>query len=468
MIRIASFLALLFTCTSLFATGTDAKQEYVKHDSLSHIREAKNLREWFTNGETHGLLRLNTIQTRHLEDRIHHAALAVGGRLMFHTASWKGFQLGIGGVFSSNIVSTNLTERYAESYLKPKWERQLFDITDPASKSQLNELEELFVKYNYKTAYIKIGKMPINTPLVNPQDSRMKPSAFSGIKFNWYHEKDLAFDASYLIKTAPRSTKEWYTIAESINLYKRAMANDSAGQHIPESEIHSSGLLILAAHYLPYENLRFRLWQYYTTNISYVSFFQSEYDYKSMRFGLQYLYQKQSGTGGNADTDKKYIPDGHQVHLLSAKIAYTKKQWEISYNTTANLNNSRLIFPREWGNEPFYTFIPRYRIENVKGAISQAIKLNKKIKTRHSDLKIDLAYVLSSYKLERAEHPYFDDYYGQFHFEINTAFHGYFEGLSLRFLTMYYMHSEEINENVSDPTFKKNLFHSQLILDYRF
>ncbi|MEX2592709.1 MAG: OprD family outer membrane porin, partial [Anditalea sp.] len=350
MIRFSLLMGFLLLSAKLFAASEDEGQEYVKHDSLTHIREAKNLREWFTNGETHGLLRLNTIQTRHFENSIHHAALAAGGRLMFHTASWKGFQLGIGGVFSSNIVSTDLTESYAESYLKPKWERQLFDITDPASKSQLNELEELFVKYSYKTAFIKIGKMPINTPLVNPQDSRMKPSAFSGIKFNWYHEKDWALDASYLIKTAPRSTKEWYSIAESINLYKRALANDSIGQHIPESEIHSSGLLILAAHYLPFENLQFRLWQYYTTNISYVSFFQSEFDHKTFRFGLQYLYQKQAGTGGNADKDKKYIPDGHQVHLLSAKIGYNKNNWEISYNTTFNLNNSRFIFPREWGN----------------------------------------------------------------------------------------------------------------------
>ena len=62
-----------------------------------------------------------------------------------------------------------------------RYEIGLFDIEDPSNKKDIDRLEELYLKYNFKNATITVGKQLINTPFINLQDGRMRPTVVEGV-----------------------------------------------------------------------------------------------------------------------------------------------------------------------------------------------------------------------------------------------------------------------------------------------
>jgi hypothetical protein len=60
----------------------------------------------------------------------------------------------------------------------------LFDLEDPGNKANMDRLEELYLKYNFKKSEIIFGKQLINTPFINLQDGRMRPTGVEGL---WFH-----------------------------------------------------------------------------------------------------------------------------------------------------------------------------------------------------------------------------------------------------------------------------------------
>ena len=72
-------------------------------------------------------------------------------------------------------------ERDELSHRTARFERQLFGITDPENHHDLDRLEELYINYRRKRISLTLGKQSIYSPLVNPQDGRMKPYVLDGL-----------------------------------------------------------------------------------------------------------------------------------------------------------------------------------------------------------------------------------------------------------------------------------------------
>jgi hypothetical protein len=354
--------------------------------------------------------------------------------------------MGIGGIYTYNILSTDLSNATDNPYT-PKWERQLFDLEDPNNKHDLDRLEELFIKYRHKDSYIKLGKMLLNTPLVNPQDSRMKPSAFQGIWLDWNEGHKFEINGGFFNKVSPRSTTEWIKISESMELYEYLLNPDSI-----HYEVDTKGLVIVGGHYIPNEKLSFHSWQYLIENISFITFNQIEYQESQIKLGLQYYFQ-------NSINENHYLDRDLLTHKISGQIKWIEDKWQISYNQTANLTDYAMKFPSEWGAEPFYTFISRHRIIGLEEVNSRAVKLDIQPFDKWKSLNIGLYGVNSSFNQSKAEYSM-----TQLSLDIQTYFHGNWKALKLRVLNSYF-----ITDGFAEGDFlHESIFHSQLILNYRF
>ncbi|WNB18371.1 OprD family outer membrane porin [Marivirga arenosa] len=441
---------IAFFILSTAALAQNNHQQYEGIDSVKHgsfnPNEAHSFHEWFKNGHVSGLFRSNTIQTFRPSSNSFHAASGLGGRIYYHSAYWHGLQVGVGGIYTYNILSTDLSET-ADHEFNPKWEHQLFDLEDPQNKHDLDRLEELFIKYRFKDSYIKFGKMVLNTPLVNPQDSRMKPSAFQGLWLDWNEGHKFEINGGFLNKVSPRSTTEWISMSESIGLYDRLLGDDTTHR-----EVHTKGLALLGGHYIPNEHISFHSWQYYIENVSFITFNQLEFDVRDLNFGLQYYYQSTTHENEYTDID-------HTNHTISARAKWVGDRLQISYNHTQSLSDNGIIFPSEWGGEPFYTTISRHRIIGLENVNSKALKLDLQPFDNWKSLNIGIYGVNSSFNNSNEESSL-----TQLSFDMQTQFRGEWSDLRLRLLNSYF-----IPKGYQEEHFHyESIFHSQLILNYRF
>ena len=124
----------------------------------------------FKHGTASGHLRYFFMVTDNEKGLSDYFANAAGGGLKFETAKFKGFQMGISGFFTFNIGSSDFLKRDQKTGQVSRYEIGLFDIEDPLNKTDIDRLEELYLKYNFHQSTITLGKQLINTPFINLQD----------------------------------------------------------------------------------------------------------------------------------------------------------------------------------------------------------------------------------------------------------------------------------------------------------
>jgi hypothetical protein len=121
---------------------------------------------------------MSTINQGNLKDDY---AIASGAGIGLLTKRLKGFQIGVSGFFIYNLHSTALYEKDSLTGLSNRYEVGLFDIQNPSNRNDLDRLEELYLKYSYSKSNVVIGKINLNTPFINPQDGRMRPTLSKGV-----------------------------------------------------------------------------------------------------------------------------------------------------------------------------------------------------------------------------------------------------------------------------------------------
>jgi hypothetical protein len=249
----------------------DSSETTTNHEHLS--QQVNGPKDWFSKGQFRGLIRYHFMSTQNKGELSDFWANAIGGRLYYHTAVWHGFQVGVGGLFTFNIGSSDLTHKDEATGRGSRWERQLFDMTDPSNKTDLDRLEELFVKYHWRNSSVQYGKITINTPLVNAQDGRMKPSVFNGLWLEFKEMKNVNVHFGYFNRASPRSTVEWFPIEEAMTVYGLGVNPDGS----PSGYRHnttSKGLFINGLKFSPNESIHIQNWNYAIQNVVNTNFTQ--------------------------------------------------------------------------------------------------------------------------------------------------------------------------------------------------
>lgn len=401
-------------------------------------------------------------------------ALATGGGLGYYSPIIKNFQVGLSGFIIYNLSSSHLSP--APPFTN-RYEIGLFDVTNPDNHEDLDRLEDLYLRYyisEKNKSYFQVGKFHLKTPLINLQDGRMRPNLQEGLWFEWNEWRRIYLKGGLLWNTSPRGTIRWYNMGNSIGVYPNGRAvngqrADYAG-YVPTRKVW-----ITQIGFKPITALTTELWNYHAEKLFNVALIKTEFkkkkDHHTWFGGIQYLWQR-SVFNDTLALEKQYITRNEQSHSLSARIGKTfnrtGNEWQLNY--TRITAHGRFLFPREWGIESFYTFLPRERTEGMGNVHALMLQNTCPIGKAHH-LSVNTAagaYLLPAVSEARLNKYALPSYY-QLSFRLRYTFSGFLHGLQADVLYLY--KGNLVTELEKSPAYfhnKVNMHHFSLMLDYYF
>lgn len=463
-------VAVLYAAIS-FAQDTLKTVPVLHPAEVSHSgARAGNLQEAFRQGRFDGSFRTYFMRTDNAPDLSDYYALAAGGSLRFRSSPYYGVSFGIGGLFNYNLASSDLSVKDPRTGALNRYEIGLFDVKNPKNRSDLDRMEELWLRYQWKQSQVTLGKQSIQTPFVNNQDSRMRPTAESGLWVEVNDLKNFKIEGGWLWKISPRSTVEWFSVGESIGLYPKGLNPDGTGSGYPEN-LKSAGVGLLGVTRQAGKHTRIQVWNQYVENIFNTVFAQVDYTRPlkkehTLLFGFQVIHQNALANGGNEIASKTYFLKGGQSNVFGAQAGWQRHGWQALAAYTRVTADGRFLAPREWGREPFYTFMSRERVEGSGDSHSVTGRVNWQ--TKDKKMRIEAAYGhfylpdVTNFALNKYAFPAFR----QLNVDVRYTFGGMFEGLRAQFLYVWKGRIGEVYGNDRLVINRVNLSHINLILNY--
>ena len=402
---------------------------------------ARSLAEAFGRGHWHGRVRNDFLATVNQGNLPDYYANGLGAGVRFETALLHGFQLGAGGFFWANLASSDLATPDAATGAVNRYEAGLFDVTDPGRRQLTGRPEELYVRYRRRHSSATFGRQLLSTPLLNPYDGRLTPSYAQGLWLEIGELPRTTVTAGWLTHMGPRSTTAWYSVANSIGVYPSGVS-ETGQRSAYAGNLRSRGVGVLAVSRQLGERTRAQVWNYYADNLFNTVFSEittsRDAGAGQLTLGGQFLYQRTVGTGGNADPRLAFSVPGHQAQALSARLGYQLGAWRVSGNYTRITRAGRFLFPREWGREPFYAFMPRERDEGA-GGLDAAVLLASYAVPAAPGLTAEVGY--GRYYLPDVRNTRLNKYgmpsYQQLNASLTYPFRGGASGLKWQLLYVY-------------------------------
>ncbi|MBK9335981.1 MAG: outer membrane porin, OprD family [Lewinellaceae bacterium] len=435
-------------------------------------KQAQNLLEAFERGRFQGNFRSYFMATDNTRDLTDYHAWAAGGSLFFQTAPWHGFSAGMGGMFNYKILASDLTAKDPRTGAVNRYEIGLFDVENPQNNNNLDRVEELWLRYTHKKASITIGQQALQSPFINHQDGRMRPTVESGVWVETNAVKNTKIEGGWLWRISPRSTVRWYDIGASIGLYPRGLNPDGTASGYPEN-VQSAGIALLGITRQVGKRTRIQVWDQYVENVFNTAFAQADYTHPlqnghKLLFGLQLAHQDALADGGNPDVSKTYFEKGGQSNTISTQAGWARGNWQALAAYTRVTADGRFLSPREWGREPFYTFITRERMEGYGDSHSATGRVIWQ--TTDKKLRMEAAYghfYLPDVR-DNALNKYAFPAFNQFNFDVRYAFGGTLRGLRAQFIYVWKGRLGEVYDNDKYVINKVDMSLYNLILNYSF
>lgn len=439
------FLSIL---TLFFLTGLVRAQHQETNEkplvykgSKHHIADSNTILYAFKKGTFHGHFRYYFMATDNTRDLTDYYANAAGGGLHYQTDKYKNFQFGVSGFYVFNIGSTDLDTIDPSTGQLNRYEIGLFDQEDPHNHKDIDRLEELFLKYHVLKGHFTLGRQLINTPFINLQDGRMRPTGVEGI---WYESDKLKrtkIQGGYIYAISPRGTTKWYEVQHSIGLYPSGVNPDGSKSDYHD-HVTSKGLFSLGVSHAIKPSLKVTFWDLYVDNI--FNSVMAEIEYKkelkldrTLYSAGQFIRQDAVNDGGNSDVSKTYFTPGGKSMSFGFKVGLKSKTTDFSLNYNRITSHGRYLMPREWGRDPFYTFTPRERNEGFGDVHALVLKAKKNFPKIH--LKTALAGGIvnmpdvKDFRLNKYGMPS----YAQVNLDVRYGFDNLLKGLDAQLLIVY-------------------------------
>ncbi len=396
-------------------------------------------------------------------------ALAHGAGIGLITKPYKGLQLGLSGYFIFNVWSSNLAEKDPITQSLNRYEIGQFDVLNRTNRHNLDRLEDLFFRYSRRLLTITLGRMTLETPFVNMQDGRMRPTLEEGI---WFHQRSVSnrwkWQGGVIWGISPRSTVDWFKIRESIGPY--GIGVNTQGYRIPvEIEDQARVLVMINPEIDVTENIKILYWNAFFENVMNTAMIEirSKTHVKAgeMYFNSMWIHQNAIGNGGNEDQERTYIERGAQSNVIGFQLGLKNKVYMVNLNYTHILNGDRYLMPREWGRDPFYTFMSRERNEGLANVHAFTTQLTR---TQESGLKWGggLGYYRLPSITNFAQNKYGMPSYGQVNLFASYGFKGVWEGLEIRFLIAGKTEMSKEIIPLKNQINKVNMINSNVVIDF--
>jgi hypothetical protein len=348
-------------------------------------------------------------------------------------------------------------------------------MSNPDNHEDLDRLEDLYLRYYFtksNKSFIQYGKFHLKTPLINLQDGRMRPNLQEGFWAEWNDAKKFSASAGWLTRTSPRSTIHWYGIGKSLIYPNGRAVNGLKADYTTSTK--SDGIFISNIGIKPVQGVTYHLWNYYVDDLFNITLNKVEIKKKSNNktwiAGVQYLWQK-SVYKDTFSIEKQYIGKDAQSHALSGRLGFTTTRGEEwLFNYTRITKHGRFLFPREWGIEPFYTFMQRERNEGA-GDVHALTLQHSRFLDKHKDLSLLIA--AGVYSLPDASNAKLNKYAMPSYYQINVKtkyrFRGFLRGLNLE---MLYSYKGNLDKTIEVTTVnyhnKVDMHHFSVVMDYYF
>ncbi|MFN0081879.1 MAG: OprD family outer membrane porin [Ferruginibacter sp.] len=473
MKRIVTAVFLLLIGNTLFAQNQQISEiPKMYKDKQVEKQDTTSLLSAFKRGHFNGHFRYFFMSTQNQNGLTDYYANAAGGGIRYETANFHGFHFAAGGFYTFNIGSSNLAKPDTTTGQSNRYEIALFDVKNPYKKKDIDRLEEFYIKYHYKKSSIVYGRQLINTPFINLQDGRMRPTGVEGFWFEMNEVKKLKLEGGWLYAISPRGTTKLFDIGESIGVYPTGVNIDGTkSQHA--NNLTSKGVFLAAAHVELNKNVTLQGWNVFTENIFNTTMLQTDFslplkDNNTIFAAAQFIRQDAVSNGGNEDAAKTYFEKGGKAITFGAKAGWKNKQWEASSNYNRITADGRYLMPREWGREPFFTFLPRERNEGLGDVHAIMGKVNYNI----PKIRVKTSLAAGYYKLPDVKDYRLNKYgvpsYTQVNTDVRYAFNKVLKGLEAQLLVVGKLNSGETYNNKRFEINKVNMVLYNFVLNYHF
>jgi hypothetical protein len=287
-------------------------------------------------------------------------------RIAVQSTPYKGFSIKAGyrafGIHAhSDVWAPESTTGQINRY-----ETGLFDQLNPEQR-YFGKVEELHLAYAGSTVQGTIGRMFINTPFINPQDGRLNPTAVEGVRAGLRLSPSVKLDSWAIWRIGPRSTGGWYHVGQTFGLYPTGRGTDGAPSRYP-GHVRSDGVAIVHLEWAISPTSKVEFWDTYVDNISNtvlgeLSGTWGRHPSRKWKYGLQMAMQQGVVEGGSSDETLRYKDPQDKNYVLGGRWGLDFGKNKASLNFTRIWGEGRFLSPREWGRDPFYTFLPRERNE---------------------------------------------------------------------------------------------------------
>lgn len=348
-------ILILFVFSTFFLLQANAQEsDTVSKKSKSPIQGTIGLRSFW-------------MSTSYWEDFKNDYALGQSAYLQLKTKKYKGFSIVGRYTVFGNLWSSDLLERDPVTKNFNRYEVGLFDVNNPSDRF-FGKIEEFQIRYSLPKFSAVAGRMDINTPFINPQDGRLSPTYVEGIRLDLKPDKKNQLSAQFIGRMSPRSTSGWFDIGETIGMYPVGQS-EFGGPSNYEGNTKSSFFTVIDWQHRTDSEIQMQLNHTYVDNISSTVFTQAIKDWemanndKKFITGLQFIVQNGIGEGGSPEPEKRFKNPDDLNFVLGGRIGVKSKRsiWWLNY--TRIDGKGRFLNPREWGRDPFFTFIPRERNE---------------------------------------------------------------------------------------------------------
>lgn len=423
-------------------------------------------------GRFQGNIRTYFTATDNQKQLSDYQALGMAASMEYQTPLlFNHFKAGIRGTFMGNLASSDLAKPDPLTGQSNRYEVGLFDVTNPEQRANLNRLEKLYLTVQFsKKSELTIGRQLPKTPFINPQDGRLSPTFVESAAWDIRPLPKLKIHSEYIWKVAPRSTLQWYKVGQSIGLYPLGISPEGVPSQY-KNNLSSGGVGILGVVYQPGQ-FAIEFWDTYIDNILNTGYLKVEWKSKPIAqknwfAGLQLVRQNTLGNGGNPDLAETYAQPGGKSVVFSGRVGRQSPTLDVFLNATRITAAGRYLMPREWGRDPFYTFMPRERNEGFGDVTSFSINSIFKANQR---LKFDLS--AGYFKLPDTRNFVLNKYgipaYAQLNADLTYTFGRYLKGLEAHIL---YVRKERIGNTYGNDRYtinKVNMNHMNLIINYTF
>ncbi|MFZ9733337.1 MAG: hypothetical protein ACO3BA_08235, partial [Schleiferiaceae bacterium] len=311
----------------------------------------------------------------------------------------------------------------------------------------------------------QLGRFQRETPFFNAQDGRMRPTLEEGL---WLRQSlgPWKLRGAAVWSISPRSTVDWYPVAQSVGIYGRGVRADGSPAAYVLSDA-GKALYVAGAQGPLAKNLTMEAWSMAFPNVMHSHTAQLEYRRGEAKFRVLGLAQGRLGDGGNSNEALTYLPEGHRAFALStnASLPLPRKRYAaLSY--TRITAHGQYLMPREWGRDPFYTFMSRERNEGLGDVHAATFMLGTVRKHGSHEVNLGL-YALpdpGDFRLNKYGMPSY--------WQVNVAGRvrpqKAWNGLILRYLVMYKGGLGANDLSLAQQFNKIGVWHLSLSADYAF